>query len=220
MIEYVLTMSEGREVRFAVDVERPARALPVVQDAPFWTALAYHRCPTCPLPADAPACPPALDLVEVIDRFAEVLSIETARVRVVTKERIVEKTTDTQTALQSLVGLIMASSQCPILGRLKPLARTHLPFSTVEETITRTASAFLLREYFRYKDGEQPDLDLDGLRALYAELQDVNIAFSDRIRAAAKRDASLNAVALLFSIAALVSASLEDDLKKVRPLYA
>lgn len=221
MIEYVFTMSGGREHRFVVDVDRGAKGLPVVDDAPFWTKLAYHRCPNCPLSVEAhPHCPPAVDLKDVIARFAEILSIETAQVRVVTKERVVEKTTDTQTALQSLAGLVMASSACPILARLKPLARQHLPFATVEETITRTAGAFLLREYFRYKDGEEPDLDLDGLRRLYQELQDVNMAFSDRIRAAAKRDAGLNALALLFSVAALVSASLEDDLKKIRPHYS
>lgn len=221
MIEYLFRMADGVEHRFAVDVERGTRGLPIVDDLPPWTALDVHKCPSCPLASDVhPRCPAAVDLVDVIAKFAAILSIETALVRVTTPERVVEKHTDTQTALQSLAGLVMASSACPVLSRLKPLARMHLPFSTVQETIWRTASAFLVREYFRFKDGQEPDLDLQGLRSLYAELQDVNIAFSDRIRAAATRDASLNAVALLFSIAALVSASLDDDLRKIRALYS
>jgi hypothetical protein len=220
MIEYVFKMSDGREDRFVVEVERGSRALPVLDEGPFWSELGYEMCPSCPLAkTGAKRCPPAVDLTEVLTRFAEILSIETAVVRVIAPERTFEKQTDTQTALQSLLGLIMATSACPVLGRLKPLARMHLPFATVEETIARTAGSFLVAEYFRAKDGGLPDWNLEGLRGLYMELQDVNMAFAARIRAAAKRDASLNAISLLFSVSVLVSASLEADLAKVRTLY-
>ncbi len=220
MIEYVFKMQGGGEHRFAVDVERSARGLPIVDDGPFWSELGYEMCPACPLAASgAKRCPPAVDLTEVLTQFREILSIETAVVTVQAPERAYVKETDTQTALQSLLGLIMATSACPVLARLKPLARMHLPFATMEETIARTAGSFLLAEYLRAKEGAAPDWDLEGLRRLYVELQDVNMAFSARIRAAATRDASLNAISLLFSVSVLVSASLEADLAKARSLY-
>ena len=37
----------------------------------------------------------------------------------------------------------MALSGCPVLEQLKPMARFHLPFASVEETIYRAASMYL-----------------------------------------------------------------------------
>src|SRR5690606_39165845 len=120
---------------------------------------------------------------------------------------------------KSLIGLIMPSGECPILSRLRPMAHFHLPFSSVEETIFRTVGTYLTKQYFLHKEGHDPDLELGGLEALYEDLQTLNIHFIDRIRAASKRDANLNALNILFSLSAIVSMTLDEKLRELRPLF-
>lgn len=219
MIEYEFKMDDGSELRFTVD---PRRRLPLVDEdrAPEWTRLAYHRCEECPLDdATHERCPAAVDASDILARFNSVLSYARADVTVRTAERTLSHPIDVQTALHSLLGLVMATSGCPILSTLRPLAHHHLPFATKEETVFRAAGAYLLRQYFVAKDGGEPDLRLEGLKKLYQDLQAVNRSFTDRIRAAADKDANLNAIVLLFSLSVLVSYTLEDDLAQIREMY-
>jgi hypothetical protein len=223
IIEYALRLDAARTHRIRVDVDRAPgsgldgkKPLPVL---PTWTELSCNRCPNCPLPASTKHCPAAVDLVQVIAPFREILSTERADVTVTTREREFKKSTDTQTALGSLVGLVMGSSGCPLLGELRPLARHHLPFSTTEETLYRTATAYLLRQYFVLEDGGRPDFGLLKLQKLYEELATLNTAFTARVREAARYDASLNAVVILFSMSVLVAASVEDRLERLRDVF-
>lgn len=219
MIEYDFKLDDGSEVRFAVD---PRRRLPLVEEsrAPEWTMLAYHRCGDCPLDEAVHArCPAAVDASDILDRFKSVLSYARADVSVRTEERTFSRRIDVQTALHSLLGLVMATSGCPILSTLRPLAHHHLPFANKEETVFRAAGAYLLRQYFVAKEGGEPDLALVGLKKLYQDLQAVNRSFTERIRAAADKDANLNAIVLLFSLAVLVSYTLDDDLAQIREMY-
>ena len=213
-VSYALTLEDGSKHRFDVDVDRPAThkrgALPV------WTALDENRCPNCPLPStEGAACPAAADLVPVVERFSRLSSITRADVRITTDEREVRKETDAQTALSALMGLIMATSGCPILRRLKPLAVMHLPFATPTETIYRTVAAHLVHAMLEGKPA-----DIEELRRFYDDVDTLNHAFIDRLRAAAQKDASLNALVVLQAGGSLVSFSLEDGLKRLRSLYA
>jgi len=54
-------------------------------------------------------------------------------------------------ALSSLIGLYMATGGCPVMERLKPMARFHLPFADEEETMFRAMSAYLLDHYKVYR---------------------------------------------------------------------
>ncbi len=216
MIIYDLDLADGPRVRFEVDPDRGPR--PTNDDDPEWVRLGYHRCPNCPL--EATNCPAAADLREIVDAFADVRSTHAAVVRVETPERTFEKVCDAQTGLGSLVGLVMATSGCPLLSRMKPMARTHLPFSTVEETIVRSVSTWLLTEYLRSLKGATPDYALAGLRALYAELEVLNTAFAERLRAGAEQDANLNAVVRLFTFSALVGMSVDRGMRMIAPWFA
>jgi hypothetical protein len=212
-ITYVLAI-EGVEHRFDVEIERPSTAKR--GSLPVWTALEHERCPNCPLPlGDDAACPPAADLAPVVDRFSQLTSIARANVRVETPEREVRKETDAQTALSALMGVIMATSGCPILRRLKPLATMHLPFATAAETIHRTLGVHLVRALI---DGKPADIE--ELRKYYDDVETLNFAFMTRLRTAASKDASLNALVVLQANGALVSVSLEDGMRRVRSMYA
>jgi hypothetical protein len=219
MVKYVFELDDGRQVRFEVDPERTSDP-DAVPDAPDWVALGYHRCDNCPLAASTCArCPAAVDLLDILQAFRSIDSTARAVVHVGTSERTYMRRCDVQTGLGSLIGLVMATSGCPILSRMQPMARTHLPFASIEETIFRTASSYLLQQYFVARRGGTPDFELDGLRDLYAQLTVVNVSFARRIRAAAERDAGLNAITQLFSLGTLVSLSLDENLDLVAPMF-
>jgi len=180
---------------------------------PAWTKLDYHQCPNCPLkPAQSPRCPAAADLAPAIDAFAKIVSYERAVVTVTADERTYSKECQVQQALSSLVALFMATSGCPILGRMRGLARTHLPFATMDETLFRAVSAYLVQQLLVYKKGGAPDWNLDGLKAHYEDLDALNRAFKTRITEAAVKDSTLNAIATLGMLSMGVTMLIEDRL--------
>jgi hypothetical protein len=222
VITYEFAFEDGSVESWSIDLARPASTGEGLT-LPAWTALDYHQCKGCPLSVDEhPRCPAAVDAVDVLEHFKAVYSYETATVTVKLPERTVVKHTDLQTALQSVIGLIMATSGCPVLRQLKAMAHHHLPFSSPSETLYRTVSNHLLKLYLHKRRGHPlPDDqdELDSLLRLYEELLVVNGAFVKRITKAAEKDANLNALVLLFTISALVQASLEEGLEELDELY-
>jgi hypothetical protein len=109
----------------------------------------------------------------------------------------------------------MATSACPILGTLRPLALLHLPFATSAESTFRFAAAHLLRQFF---NGEA--LDLEGLRTQMEALHVVNAAFARRVKAACRKDAIPNAMTALFSLSLIVEDEAELGLASLRALFA
>ncbi|MFT4975871.1 MAG: hypothetical protein ACI8S6_001764 [Myxococcota bacterium] len=215
MFTYILKRASGEQWSFPVDVDRKAPEPTTLM--PPWAALSFNRCPGCPLDPDvSPGCPPAVDMIEIIETLSEISSTEVVDVRVIGPQREYSRRCDVQMALRSLIGLVMASSACPHLSRFGGMARHHLPFSDRIETAQRTASAYLLEQYYLHRDGLSPDLELDGLRRLYERMQEVNTCFARRLRAAAQQDASVNAIAALSGLANLITFSLDDDLEELR----
>ena len=210
-IVYFFRLGSGEEHRFDVDFRRPVRS----GDLPSWTLLATDRCPNCPLPeARGAHCPAAADLVPLIERFSTLASIDKIDVRVVTEQCEARKRTDSQTALSALMGLILATSACPILGRLRPLAHTHTPFATPTEMVYRIASMHLVGSYLR----DEP-AGLDGLGALFADIDTLNHAFARRLKRAVDSDAGINALIMLHARAMLASLSIEQEPDNIRAWF-
>lgn len=222
IIGYRLLLEDGHAYTFEVDIDRPAPETTADDSShAWWTGLEHHRCGNCPLDPDAVhRCPAAVDIEDIAEQFVQTLSIERADVWVHTANRSYFKQTDSQTALNALFGVIMASSACPILARLKPLAHFHLPFATLEETFHRLVGAYLVKQYLiqQQDDGDLPDWELHGLEQLYAELRTVNVHFMKRLRSAAKEDATINALQAYVSITDLVGMGVDDILGRMLPL--
>ncbi|MCC6487849.1 MAG: hypothetical protein IT364_10150 [Candidatus Hydrogenedentes bacterium] len=188
---------------------------------PAWTALQVAQCSVCHLTArDYPHCPAALSLVEIMGEFGEFLSYAEVTATVRTRERTVTLTCPIQKALSSLVGLRMATSGCPILAKFKPMARFHLPFASTEETVFRSVSAYLLAQYFLRQRGHAADLDLDGLRATYDLIHEVNVGLANRLRVIPSGDAHLNAIVILDLLTHALPYSIEDKLAGIEHLFA
>ena len=150
--------------------------------------------------------------------FQQLPAIQKAKVRVVTPDREYFKETSLEEGVRSLMGLIMATSACPILAHLKPNARNHLPFATQDEFILRSSAIYLLRQYFVYREGDRPDWDLQGLIKINQELQVLNQAFWQRINGACDNDTNIKALLSFFNLSSSVSYSLESQLQRIKSL--
>ncbi|MEM7016344.1 MAG: hypothetical protein AAF512_03270 [Pseudomonadota bacterium] len=220
-VEYTFTMEDGKELYYKIPFNREQDTRREDGNSPEWTKLDFQQCSNCPLnKEDHPHCPVALDAHEIIAEFKEILSFKEMDVKVGTPEREYFKHCDAQTGLRSLIGFVMATSACPILSPLRGMAHYHLPFASLDETLFRVASAYLLEQYFVYKEGEKPDLELDGLKEQYQDIQTLNYDFLQRIRVASEADANLDVLSTLFSIASLISFNLDAHLSQLKPLFA
>lgn len=185
-----------------------------------WTRLDYCQCSNCPLSKkEVEYCPAAIDMQPIVEDFRSLPGFKKADIVVTTQERQYRKSTGLEEGLRSLMGLVMANSQCPILKNLKPMAYTHLPFATQEEFIVRSVGTYLLRQYFKSHDGQEGDWDLDGLISLNRELQMVNQALWQRVHTACEGDSNLKALLSFFTLSSSVSYSLESQLLKLRPAF-
>jgi len=220
MVIYRFTLGGGETVQFAVNRRRSFDTQADQAEHGLWTQLSFFQCTHCPLaPAQYRHCPVALDLEPITLEFKRVISHTRVRVEVLAPERVYVKDCDVQTGLRSLLGLVMATSSCPILTPFKGLAASHLPFATMEETLFRTVGAYLLRQYFVYQAGGAPDLDLRGLDQFYQHLHILNRCFCNRLVAASEQDANLNALYSLLCVAEGVSFSLEENLQELRQIF-
>ncbi len=191
------------------------------QSLPVWTALTVGQCSHCPLKVEThPECPIAVNLKDLFEAFRDEKSFSEVTMHIQTAERTFSKTLPLQNGLFSIFGLIMATSGCPIMCFLKPMARFHLPFATFEETTVRTVSIYLMAQYFKLKRGETPDWELKDLDRHYAELQKVNQGMIQRLRSMATTgDANQNSVTILDTFAKLLGLSLKKDLQKFEYLF-
>ena len=221
-IRYRFALPNGQEHVFSLDLDKDTAELtnPPVVPAPQWTELEFHKCSNCPLSSDVKHCPSALQLAGVLDRFANVVSYDDVHVTVETEERAVSAHLSAQQGLASLMGLIMASSGCPRTAVFRPMARFHLPFSSEAETAFRSAAMYLLAQHFIAVDGGVADVMLVGLDRLYRGVHSVNRGMAQRLRAASRQDAVVNAVVLLDVNTSLVPAAIHELLTEMRPAFA
>lgn len=189
-------------------------------ELPLWTKLEFQQCFNCPLNMqDSPHCPVAGNLFPLIEACSSMVSFDEVDVRIVTNDRVISAHTTAQHAVSSVLGLVMATSPCPHTGYLKPMAHFHVPLSGEEEGIYRTVSMYLLAQYFRSKKGVSHNYDVVGLTEIYQNLKVVNRAMAERLRAAIKQDAAVNAIILLDLLTQAVTWSIEEELQEIEYLF-
>jgi hypothetical protein len=192
----------GAPQPLAIDLyfDRKTFRLNIPADAPKpdWAKLEHRRCPNCTLSDDCAYCPAALGIGMFLPTFKDCVSHDKAVVEVDTDNRTIVAKTTLQTGLGSLIGLVCATSGCPLTRFLRPMARFHLPFADEQETLFRSFSAWLLSGIVqqRMSGGDQP-ITLDGLKGHYADLSVMNGHLAERMRDSVNRDALLNAVIIL-----------------------
>jgi hypothetical protein len=101
----------------------------------------------------------------------------------------------------------------------RPMARFHLPFATIEETMVRAASMFLLRQYFEFKRGLIKEFDLASLETRYALVQQVNEGLLDRVKSLGSEDADKNAMVTLHSLSQLLATEIDYNLTEFEHMF-
>lgn len=221
-VQYRFSMAdESREV---FDLKIDARSLNMLVDIPdnppFWTEIDYYQCPNCPFTKNGKLyCPLSINLVDVVKRFGRIISFEKLHVDVITSERVYSKDTTAYEGLSSMMGLIIACSECPFTDFFKPMARFHLPFAAYEETVFRALSTYLLGLYIKNSKNKFDDEEMIGLSEIYKSIEELNIAISKRLRAASQKDSTVNALIHLDVFAKFMTFPLEDNLERIGYLF-
>lgn len=221
---YHFQLADGQARTFDLQVDPDTlnlRAAPRAAN-PDWTRLAHHQCPHCPLRTEAhPYCPVALNLVDLVEAFEETISYTQGHVMVEVEERRYEKEIPAQKGISALLGVYMVTNQCPVMEKLKPMVRFHLPFATPEETLYRSLSMYLLAQFFVAKTGGTPDWTLVGLAKIYDDVKIVNRHMGERLRPVLSHDASMNAVVILDTFAENAKYQIKTDrLDELKQLFA
>lgn len=223
-IKYYFRFRHNEEREYAISLDDETILMkPRVdpQKTPHWTLLSHASCGECCPSDQAKHCPIAVNLSDILDTFKNVKSIETCHVRVETPQRTYVKDTDIQNGLGSLLGLIMATSGCPAMSFLKPMARFHLPFASTEETIFRSFGNLLIREYL--KGDVSKESVIRDLTELYDKVGKINRNLLARIDSITQdknaADADQNAIVILDTFATMLSIQLEDNVSMLQYLY-
>lgn len=222
-IDYHFQLEDKTVMSFPVELNGETLQLQQSQETeyPDWTLLDYHRCPNCPdTLKKTQHCPVATALSGIVSQFEKLLSFDEILLTVYSAEREFKQKTTVQRAIASYMGLVMASSGCPRTLFLRPMARYHLPLASEPETIYRAFSMYTLAQSFLRLDGQETDDNFEILQAQYTELQTVNKAFVDRLRAASKSDSSVNALLNLDVYARAMPYVVEESLDEMRYLFA
>ena len=219
IFNYKFIFKNGAEREFNIELDSVTLNLIQTENkaCPEWTKLNCFKCPNCTLDErQHEFCPIAVNMVDIINYFSNFVSYEPVEVIVTAPERKYIKRVTLQHGVSSLIGIYMVTSGCPILEKLKPMVRFHLPFATTEETKYRAISMYLLAQYFLYQRGSQPDWDLKKLAEAYENIKVVNESFCKRLRTIEGKDATLNALVVLDIFAESVNFSIDsrmaDDL--------
>ena len=223
---YTFLMTPGQHRTFTLELDGVDLQLrtPPAATPPAWTTLDCCRCSNCPLdPGQHSHCPIAVHIPDLVGFFSHAASYEQLDVEIATDERSYVKHTSSSDAVSSLLGIYMVTSGCPIMDKLRPMVRFHLPLATASETTFRAMAMYLCAQYYASRRGLTPDWELRGLRQIYAEVQKVNNAFVRRLHYATDNDASINAVIRLDALASAVVMNIDmhriDDMEQIFAAY-
>lgn len=207
--EYCFKFEDGTEKSFTIELADKTLLLRLPEPSeppPEWAKLDHCKCPHCPYDsATLPHCPVAKNLAQAAESFKDEKSFRKATVFVKGVDRFYGRQTDVQSGLQSMFGLIMATSDCKHMEFFRPLAQFHLPFATMEESKRRLLGHYLISQFECYQKGESADFEARQLNVIVGAVNVLNARIIERIRSVAKGDAEWNAITLLDAFATLMA---------------
>ena len=218
---YNFKFEDGKEISHQVVIYDDGHSrvddLEELKQWEFFTKLNNNKCENCPLKEkDTPHCPAALNLASVIDTFKEISTSENVKIEVESQTRGYTYEGVLTRGLHSLVGLVMASSQCPHMRFLRPMAMFHLPFADANETIIRSMSFHLLRNYLG-----NPELPIDfaPLFERYGDVEKINAAMMERIRTFETNDTGMHAIVILDSFISIFGLKYDSNLEELKRIF-
>ena len=216
-IQYIFRFQDGREETFqmAFNPKNMDLIASDLQPPATWTALGFQQCEHCPLQAsDTRVCPPAHHLQDAVNRLGQELSFTEVSLEVTSAERTLITQTNMASAFASMMGLIMATTGCPYTTFFKPMARMHLPLASETETAFRALATYLIGQHF----SNQSEDNLNGLEAVYRDMEKVNSGFARRLQASGLL-VEINSLVKLDIHAKNLSEFLKESLEDLAPLF-
>lgn len=220
-INYCFDFPDSSKKRFLIKLDQDTfEYKPSSSTPPDWALLGIGRCKCCQLDlATNNYCPIAANIADLVISFKDTASHKSCLVSCISTARTCSKDTTVQDGLASIMGIIMATSGCPSMSILKPMAFYHLPFATVEESMYRSVSAYLLRQYFSHKNGESCDFFMHQIQEYYSAVQMVNEGILKRINLTSEMDADKNAIVTLNALAQILVMEVDEDLESLKRLF-
>lgn len=210
-ITFKFVFQNGTEKIFPITIDDESMQFIAPElNPPQWTKRNLIACPAENSSCNE-YCPIAWNLDAAIKFFDGFPSYEKVTINVETDQRNYSKQTSLQDGIGSLIGILMTTSGCHVLDKLRPMVRFHLPFASLEETEYRAFSMFLFAQFLRKRKGLEPDWEMKSLKELYSDIMKINRNIAKKISDMEKLDASINAVVILNNFANLVSFDLEDE---------
>lgn len=217
---YTFKLGNGIEKKIDVILDNELNVISKERkEVPKWIDMKNFKCKNCKLPEKIKNCPVAFNLLEIIEKFKDIYSYEEAEITIETPERTYYKKTSVQAGIGSLMGIYMVTSGCPVLEKLKPMVKFHLPFATIEETMYRAVSMFMTAQLLRERKGLAANFDLTEIMTIYSEIEKVNINFAKKLNELNMSDASINAIVLLNSFASFANLSFDEELTEILGKY-
>lgn len=213
--DFSFLFNDGFEKKIKIRIDEKTLNLirPEMKIPPKWTKLSNFKCTHCPIDeSNFKYCPVAINLNDTITDFKEFHSYDEVEVTIKTNERTYYKKTSLQNGLGSLIGIVMVANDCPVMGKLKPMMRYHLPFANLEETDYRVLSMYLLAQYVIAKNGGEPDWEMNNLKELYEDIKLLNQNVCLQLSELGTKDAIVNAVVTLNSFAEHVTFLLSKNM--------
>jgi len=220
--KYTFIFEDGSQKEFTLNLDSETLDLIHTQELekPEWANKKNFSCPiVCNSDIDNPYCPIGINVNHMLKHFSNWPSFQEVKVYVETNNRTYFKETSIQVGLGSLFGIIMPACGCPVLGKLKPLVKFHLPFSNIEETEFRVFSMYLLAQFLLNNKNKKVDWKMNNLKQLYEDIQSINRNIARKIADLEKLDAGINSVVVLDTFAGSVSFSLEENLSDLEKLF-
>ncbi len=221
MMKYAFTFEDGKTLEFPVEEGVDTSSEAGLTDAPDWMELENYRCKECGIPAgERKTCPAILAIKPVIDSLDSHFSYEKVHL-VFTRDDIrMETDISIQRALRSLIGFLLPFSSCPVMMKLRPMAYFHLPLGSKDHTAFRFIGMYLTAQYLRQRANLSSDWELEQLLDLFRKIHMVNRGLANRIRVAAKADATVNGIVLLDAFADSVEVQVEELLEEMKPFFS
>lgn len=220
-LKYVYELENGESKSFEVEEDLLSEEVKHYSENRYeWAELGSNQCDQCPLTTDKHKyCPAAVSIVDIIEYFSRHVSFTKAKVRVIFEEKEVTAEKPLQDVLFPLVGLRMATSQCPLLAKFKPLARFHEPFATPFYTVFRGTAYYLLRRYIENQRDGTSNWSLDGLKDFYEDIGVVNEKMAERLVDAKVMDATPNSIVILSMFSTSMTFFYDEYLRVFEKLF-
>jgi hypothetical protein len=213
---------KGKDFSYAVEEEIVEGKAPLEGTAAFpaWTRLECHRCSHCPLAVQyVPYCPPALNMVKLVEKFSDCNSFEPVTLHVVNGVQKHSTTTDLQTALAYLYPVILLRSACPYAPLLRPMEKFIKPFPDLEDALFYSLSFELIKK--RLFDGGFGTSNVED-ECVSKDFYNIAMAFHgllNRLRAASHNDANINAIIKDIQWSYNILHSQESILDRLKPYF-